>query len=132
MERGVLIRFVTSDRHEPYGHRSGVFQIAYELRRENALGEPDHAELSLLLDWFGKHLPQPRRLTISRHPRADDTPLSWLRTSAAEHLSRLRRLTEIVQSSGVPVVELRTTRPGYVVYEDDHQVVAFPFADTPR
>jgi hypothetical protein len=132
MKGEILIRFVTSDRHEPFGHRTGIFQIAYELRREKGLSEPEHEELSLVLDWFGEHLPKPRRLTASRHPRAEETALSWLKASAEEHMARLRRLTKLIEANGIPVVELRTIRPGYIVYEDEHQVVAFPFADTPR
>ncbi len=132
MTRGVLIRFVTRDRHEPYGHRTGVFPIAYQLRREKALAEVDHEELCALLTWFGEHLAVPQRFTVSRHTRAAETALSWLKASAKEPMSRLRRVTELVASTGVPVVELRTMRPGYVVYEDEHQVVALPFADTPR
>ncbi len=27
---------------------------------------------------------------------------------------------------------IRFVRPGYILYEDDHQVVALPFTDTPR
>jgi len=57
--------------------------------------------------------------------------LSWIRASAQEHLNRLRRLAALAEAGGSVIDELRTTRPGYVVYEDAHQVVALPFADTP-
>jgi hypothetical protein len=39
---------------------------------------------------------------------------------------------KLVESAGIEIEELRTTRPGYLVYEDRHQVVALPFTDTPR
>ena len=32
----------------------------------------------------------------------------------------------------VVVEELKTDRPGYIVFEDEFQVAAIPFADTPR
>jgi hypothetical protein len=55
-----------------------------------------------------------------------------MRVSAHEHLNHLRKLAALIESAGIGVDELRTDRPGYVVYADEHQVVALPFADTPR
>jgi hypothetical protein len=37
----------------------------------------------------------------------------------------------ILEAHGVVVERIRTQRPGYIVYEDEHQVAAYPFADTP-
>ena len=36
----------------------------------------------------------------------------------------------ILEKHGIVVEMLETERPGYVVYEDDVQVVAEPFSDT--
>jgi hypothetical protein len=127
-----LIRFVTGDRHSPYGHRTGVFQAAYELWGRNILARPTQDELRTLLDWFDDHLAKPERFTPSRHHHAQKTAVSWVRASALEHVNQLRRLVTLVVAGGVAVDELRTKRPGYVVYQDDQQVVALPFADTPR
>ena len=127
-----LIRFVTSNRHPPYGHRTGVFQIAYKLSRQNDLVEPDCSELQSILAWFSTHLSKPERFSRSRYPRAKNTAISWIRSSAIEHTLKLRQLVKLVESAGIEIEELRTTRPGYLVYEDRHQVVALPFTDTPR
>jgi hypothetical protein len=127
-----LIRLVTDNQHPPYGHRSGIIRCSYRLLRENILGTPEQGELRNILDWFNEHLARPERLSVSRHPRAKGTAVSWIRASAYEHLSRLRRLAALVESRGTAVFESRTKRPGYVVYEDAYQVVALPFADTPR
>jgi hypothetical protein len=86
----------------------------------------------VLLDWFSEHLAEPARFAASRYPRATETAISWTRATAIEHVRRLRRLTALIETAGIAVHELRTRRPGYVVYEDAHQVVALPFADTPR
>jgi Arc/MetJ-type ribon-helix-helix transcriptional regulator len=132
MKDGDLIRFVTHDRHPPYGHRSGVVRAALALWRANILEARQQEALRAILDWLNEHLARPERLSVSRSPRAQETALSWIRGSAQEHLSYLRRLAALVGTGGAVVDELRTKRPGYVVYEDTHQVVALPFADTPR
>jgi hypothetical protein len=127
-----LTRFVTRDRHPPYGHRSGVFATAYDLCGSTVLGDGERKELRALLDWFKANLAVPNRLAVSRHPRAKESAISWMRPSADEHMRKLRQLVALVSANGIAVEELRTARPGYVVYQDDHQVVALPFADTPR
>lgn len=127
-----LIRFVTDERHPPYGHRTGIFPSAYAARRNHWLNADGDEELCELLIWFADNLTVPDRFEASRRHNGDHTGISWIRASASEHMKRLRRLSELLHNIGVPVHELRTTRPGYVLYEDDHQVVALPFSDTPR
>jgi hypothetical protein len=39
----------------------------------------------------------------------------------------VRDLVSLLEHKGITVHELRTERPGYVLYEDAHQVVAMPF-----
>jgi hypothetical protein len=36
-----------------------------------------------------------------------------------------------LEDKDIGVRELRTERPGYILYEDEHQVAAMPFAETP-
>ncbi|HEY1506516.1 MAG TPA: hypothetical protein VGF92_19595 [Stellaceae bacterium] len=127
-----VIRFVTEGQHAPSGHRTGVFQAAYQLWRSNTLIEPARSELRALLDWFKDNLPQPDRLVPSQSPHAAETATAWIRESASRHLTELRRLAAIVGDTGIAVKELQTTRPGQVVYRDAYQVVALPFADTPQ
>jgi hypothetical protein len=109
-----------------------VFTAAYEICRGPTSGEGEREELHALLAWFEANLAIPDRLTASRYPRAKETAISWVRASAGEHTRKLRRVAAIVSATGVAVDELRTSRPGYVVYEDPHQVVALPFSDTSR
>lgn len=52
---------------------------------------------------------------------------SWFRDSATEQLDLARRCTGLLDRYDVPWVELRTTRTGRRVYEDEVQVVAVPF-----
>lgn len=39
-------------------------------------------------------------------------------------------MQSILEAYGLLTEMIKTDRPGYVVYEDEHQVTAFPFRDT--
>lgn len=110
-----------------------MFKVAYELRRSQSSATPFIGEILEQLAWFEANMAEPSRFSASRHPRAQETALSWVKAAATEHVQRLRLLAALVEQAGhLRIAELRTERPGYVVFEDDHQVVALPFADTPR
>ncbi len=55
-----------------------------------------------------------------------DAGHSWLRASATEH-----GLVVALTKAGYEIREIRTDRAGYVTYEDEHQLIAEPFRDTP-
>jgi hypothetical protein len=42
----------------------------------------------------------------------------------------MREFQAVLESYDILVEMLRERRPGYVVYEDEHQVVAYPFSET--
>ena len=76
-----LLRFVTETTHPPFGHRTGVFKIAYALRRDGQ----DAARIPELADqlaWFEKNLAVPTRFSTSRNPRAQNTAISWIKAGA--------------------------------------------------
>ncbi|TGQ43793.1 hypothetical protein [Mesorhizobium sp. M00.F.Ca.ET.216.01.1.1] len=130
---GTVLRFVTHSTHPPFGHRSGIFKVAYGLSRALPATTSCVEELAEQLIWFENNMAKSTRFSTSRHPRAQGTAISWVKASAHEHVRRLRLLVALVEEAGhVQIDELRTERPGYIVFEDNHQVVALPFADTPR
>jgi hypothetical protein len=126
------IRFVTQRCHPSFGHRTGVFQEAYRLWHDETLPAANRVELRVLLDWFNAHLERPERLAASPKPLASKTAVAWLRESAGQHIAQLRRLADLVNDASIPVDELQTTRPGYIVFRDAYQIVALPFTDTPQ
>jgi hypothetical protein len=44
----------------------------------------------------------------------------------------MRALIVILEENGYRVSQITTKRPGYVVFEDDHQVVAEPFRNAQK
>jgi hypothetical protein len=76
-------------------------------------------------------LERPSRFTASKPPyyRKQERAISWFKDSAADHIRQIRRVAAIVENHGIPVQMLKSQRVGYVVYEDDFQIVAEPFSD---
>jgi hypothetical protein len=128
-----FIRFVVAERHPRTGLELGVFQVAYVLRDRPDIPERDRAVLRDALAWFGKNLAEPARLNRTRskgYDRRQTRGIAWFRDTATEHIARVQRLRAVLEVYGYHVSMLREERLGYVVYEDEHQVVAEPFADT--
>ena len=77
-------------------------------------------------------LRRPTRFTASKPPfyRKKNAAISLFRDTAHEHLARVRELVVILEHHGVSVRMLKANRVGYIVYEDEFQIVARPFSDT--
>jgi hypothetical protein len=128
----MFIRFVIGDLDEGSGRRQGLFQAGEALLLSGQMHTRDEKYLEELYAWFKAHLPVPTRFSLSTRPHAKAQAISWFRDTAAEHIERMRDYQRTLESYGLQVTLLRTKKPGYVVFEDEYQVVAYPFADTPH
>jgi hypothetical protein len=129
-ERQILLRFVLQRSHRDTGVGEGVFGAAYELRDGTVISVSDRRSLEDLLAWFRANLAVPQRFNTSKskgYYRRTTADISWLKPTAGELIAKMRELVAILDKNGYPVSEITTDRPGYVVFEDDHQVVAEPF-----
>jgi len=88
------------------------------------------AEVIDAILWFRSHLRKPRRLNRSRRPHAKNKAICWFKPSAVEHIAKAREIVRVLQDHGVHVRMIKTDNPGYIVYQDDYQIAAEPFADT--
>ncbi len=126
----ILLRFVLSRSHPDTGVEEGIFRAAYDLRDAPNTHPPDRAILEDLLSWFGANLAKPHRFNSSKskgYYRRRTAGVSWLKSTASKHVRKMRTLGAILDRYGFQVSEVRTDRPGYVVFEDEHQVIAEPF-----
>lgn len=92
----------------------------------------DRKLLQGLLAWFETNLAIPERFNRTKskgYYRRNAAGVSWIKASAHEHIAKMRALVLILENNGYVVSQLATTRPGYVIFEDDHQVIAEPFRD---
>jgi hypothetical protein len=76
------------------------------------------------------HLKKPRRLSISKRPHGKPQAISWFKDTAIDHVAKMREVTSILQAHDVGVEMIKSQRPGYIVYEDQFQIAAYPFSDT--
>ena len=85
------------------------------------------------LAWFGERLLTPARFNRTRskgYYLRSTRGICWFRDTASEHIEQMHRIVAILEAYRHPVTIIRESRVGYLVYEDDFQVVAEPFADT--
>jgi hypothetical protein len=112
------------------GLPNGLFVAAYDLIRGNELPNHHRENLSELIDWFRKNLKRPSKFNSSSSKGADrrnTKGVSWYKDTSLEHIEKMREISAILRDLGLTVNERATIRPGYIVYEDDFQVVAEPF-----
>jgi len=124
---------VLAQRHPDSGVEDGLFRVAYALRDDPAVSEEHRRVLKENLSWFEEHLREPKRFNRSTSKgfyRRTTKGIAWFRDSAAECLARMHEVKGILEAEGHVVRLITEERVGYVVYEDEMQVIAEPFADT--
>ena len=128
-----FLRFVVSQKDSDSGVEGGLFGAAYSLWRSDDTSTADRTTLREILDWFSENLATPERFnrTSSKgYYRRAPRGISWFRDSATDHLAKMHELKRIVEVNGYVVSVVQEEKIGYVVHEDEVQVVAEPFADT--
>jgi hypothetical protein len=128
--RHTYVRFVVSVIDEDSGRRRGVFQAAADLCDSKELSEHDLKALQAVRKWFNVHLDAPARFARSRRRNAAPKAISWFKSSAIEHVSRMHEMCRILNEHGIATQMITSRRPGYVVFEDEHQIAAVPFGET--
>jgi hypothetical protein len=128
-----FIRFVLARLHPDSGVEDGTFRLAYELRDSSHVEAADRDLLAENLAWFEKNLETPTRFNRTKSKgfyRRKTRGIAWFKDTATEHLARMQQIKVVLERYGHSVVMLSESRVGYVVYDDDFQVVAEPFSDT--
>jgi hypothetical protein len=127
----MFIRFVVGELDPISGRRQGLFQAAKRLKGADDLEAGDRDRLERLSAWFYENLQRPLRLAMSPRPHRKAQAICWFKDSATAHIAKMRELEDVLGRYGAAVQLIKTRRVGYVVYEDQFQVVACPFGDTP-
>jgi hypothetical protein len=123
------LRFVVHEIHWESRVESGIFTAAYRLYYSGRLPDYEDEQMAWLLWWFESRLEFPTRFSRSKRRSAPSRGVCWFRETATEHISKVFEMRLILEENGVLTRMLKAPKVGYVVYEDEHQVVAEPFAD---
>ena len=132
MAMSMYLRFVVAEIDEDSERALGVFHAMWNLRNAGKLHAYEEGHYDSVRWWFNANLACPTRFTAAKAPfsRKRNRALSWFKDSAIDHIAQIRELVEILENHDAHVRTLKAKRVGYIVYEDEHQIVAEPFADT--
>ena len=123
LEKHEYIRFVIGRKDEDSHVEQGIFQAAaLALEWQNITGS-DADELNELRGWFSENLEKPTSFGRDKLRLG----ICWFKTGSAQHISRIWEMVQILERNGIYVKKIRTDKPGYVIYEDEWQLVAEPF-----
>ena len=123
LEKREYIRFVLGRKDEQSHVEQGIFQaVAHALEWQNITGS-DATELNELRAWFSDNLEKPTSFGRDKLRLG----ICWFKTGSTEYISRIWEIVQILERNGIYVKKIRTDKPGYVIYEDDWQLVAEPF-----
>jgi len=106
----------------------GIFMAAYRLRDHGDIPSYQREQLRSLLQWFNNNLPNPSPLWNPGNARA----ISWFKSQSKECISRVWWVVHLLEENGIAITKITTENPGYVIYEDEFQVVAWPSGQTFR
>lgn len=132
MREGVtmFLRFIGTEIDEDSRVSMGLFCAAEKLIDEVGLHEYEYEALMECVDWFGRHLRNPFRYRLDR--RLAYRSICWFRSTAHEHLRHAWEMVAILQERDCFMRMIKTEMPGYILYEDEAQILAHPYADTRR
>ncbi|OJH42502.1 hypothetical protein [Cystobacter ferrugineus] len=126
----MFVRFVINRLDPDSGRRQGILQALRELRDDDLLLPEEQEVCDEVFAWLFDNLDRPDTFSRSRKRHAAKVALSWFKPTAREHIARMHVLARVLEAHGLQVDIIEERRPGYIVHEDEYQVVAEPFQET--
>jgi len=129
----MYIRFITQFVDQKGEATHGIFN-AIDYIIDNALTQnEDVIRLKEIRKWFGTYLKKPDRFSNSGNKNPAAISLSWFKDSAKVDIEKMYEVKAILANYDLLVEQVASKTPGYIVYEDEHQISAIPFkADAKR
>ena len=127
----MFIRLVSGEIDVDSHVSAGLFCAAFNLLDESVLTDDDYAALADLMGWFRIHLKGPFEYRL-RSPWRARRAICWFKPTAYAHLARAWEMATILERNNVPIRMIKARNVGYILYEDEAQIFAEPFADVRR
>lgn len=103
--------------------RIGLFQALEEARDCETAPSWALQQIAEINGWFDDNLALPGQFARGSNGQPG---LSWFKPGASDHIKRMHQLKLALEACGVHVEILTTKRPGRIIWQDEHQVVAEP------
>lgn len=123
LEKREYIRFVIGRKDDESHVERGVFHAVSQALEWQDITGSEAEQLKELERWFNMNLKTPTSFGRDKFRLG----ICWFKTAATEHFSRIWEMVQILERNGIYVKKIRTDKPGYVIYEDEWQLVAEPF-----
>ena len=101
-------------------HHRGIFVAAGELERSGELWDHEFKRLRRALTWFNTNLCVPKGVSLKA--------IYWFKPSATACHWHAYEIIRLLQAYGHNVWMLEARRPGRILYEDELQIGALPYA----
>jgi hypothetical protein len=123
LEKREYIRFVVGRKDEDSGVEQGIFQAVARAVEWKTITGADADKLDSLRTWFNENLEKPTSFGRGKLSLG----ICWFKMAATDHITRIWQMVHILERHGIYVKKIKTSKPGYLIYEDEWQVVAEPF-----
>lgn len=119
----MYLRFRTSFVDSYHDKRYGIFQAAAYLRHSGIMCHYEKEWLEDVWRWFADNLDAP---TVYRTEGKAQRAICWFKPTAQDQIRKVFEMITILEQYGMRIEKVTADNPGYVLYEDEHQVAAIP------
>lgn len=124
-----LIRFVVLEVENRSRVERGLLRGSSRLQKAGIFSAAEEEFLKETFKFFNTQLPKPKRMARANRSGVEPKAVSWFKPTAARFIARMQDLAAMLEAHGIHTKRLTTSKPGFVVYEDEYQVVAEAFSD---
>lgn len=126
--RVFYVRFICFRLVESQRQRLGLFQALKAAWDSDFSPSWALHQIREINGWFDENLALPGQFLRGGWKASGQPGLSWFKPFATEHIKQMHQLKMALEACGIQVEILKTRRPGRIIWEDEHQLVAEPGA----
>ena len=122
----MYLRFTTEFTNEWNESATGVFQAIKFLINDEQTFDYDRQRLKEIRGWFNLELERPKKFNKHSNRHKTEIAISWFKDSATKHIEKMYDMIPIFENYNLQIKIIKRGNPGYIVYQDEFQVVTMP------